>query len=57
MGMCYAILIIRGYRTFASVPKVMKQKTADYLIALDAAFLLPEEYRPKEEENEEKPSL
>lgn len=50
MALCYAYLIIKGLRTFESVPKFMKEPTKKYLIALEAGHLVPGE---TEEETEE----
>lgn len=43
MAMCYALLIIKGLKTFAQVPASQKEKTKQYLIAFEAEELATEE--------------
>lgn len=43
MAMCYALLIIKGLKTFKQVPASQKEKTREYLIAFEAEELAVEE--------------
>ena len=46
MAIIYVQLIIKGRRTYMSVPKVIRPQVRDLLIELDLDNLLPEKERP-----------
>ena len=48
MAMVYVSLIIKGKRTFSSVPKLLKKQVAEILIDLELEYLIDDpEYLPK----------
>lgn len=48
MAMVYVSLIIKGKRTFSSVPKLLKAQVAEILIDLELEYLIDDpEYLPK----------
>lgn len=50
MAMVYVSLIIKGKRTFSSVPKLLKAQVAEILIDLELEYLIDDpEYLPKGE--------
>ena len=50
MAMVYVSLIIKGKRTFSSVPKLLKNQVAEILIDLELEYLIDDpEYLPKGE--------
>lgn len=50
MAMVYVSLIIKGRRTFSSVPKLLKKQVAEILIDLELEYLIDDpEYLPTEE--------
>ena len=50
MAMVYVSLIIKGKRTFSSVPKTLKKQVAEILIDLECEYLIDDpEYLPKGE--------
>lgn len=50
MAMVYVSLIIKGKRTFSSVPKLLKKQVAEILIDLELEYLIDDpEYLPKGE--------
>ena len=49
MANVYGLLIIKGLRTFESVPSLIKQDVAQSLINMEVEYLVPEEYLPKGE--------
>lgn len=50
MAIIYVQLIIKGRRTYMSVPKVIRPQVRDLLIELDLEDLLPENERPPKAE-------
>lgn len=48
MAMVYVSLIIKGRRTFSSVPNLLKKQVAEILIDLELEYLIDDpEYLPK----------
>ena len=44
MPAVYALLIMKGARTFESVPNLIKQDVANVLVEMELEYLVPEEY-------------
>lgn len=42
MDVVYATLIVKGYKTYAEVPTVIKERVANVLRSLDAGHLITE---------------
>ena len=49
MPAVYALLIMKGARTFESVPNLIKQDVANVLVEMELEHLVPEEYLRKED--------